>query len=1227
VGLPTRTLMWLAGLLLTATLGAVLPEAALAATADFEAYPAETTITNQYADLGGTGQGVVFGPLPGAGGDGFRPVVKPAAVGEAASGTHVADISVCNNGPCSGFEFYPPVTTATFVSPKKQVSVRVGLDGAPKSCPGFDAPDCAEVTLQAYDANGDPVGSPSSAMVASGAGFKTPLSVTTPTAVIRGFKVSARADFDNNEPVRIDDVTFDTLSPPSRDFTLTPASTFLVMSQGSSISDTITIGRTGGSTGGIQFALLGSLPSGVSASFQPNPAGGSSTNLVITAAPDSAITGFNPIQLTVRGSPTSGNAGSSPRSFPISLQVRSPFDVAVDGSSDVDLAPCVVRVPVVVTRDGSFPGPVSLAVDGLANGVKASFDPAQATFPNGSRSERIDLVVTGPPTGKAVPRTTLTIRASAPGSGERTATVTVSGICPEEYDARVTSLEITQGVQTQSLPQRDPAFPRSPISYDEVPGAVRLRRDGTAVVRVYANLTYGPSGGAPSVPMLLYGNYYDSFGQRKAYPESPLTPISGLRTLKTGPPNPSAAEVASETNVYSFALPPSWTKRELSLTASVEPALSSTVRPCDSNTCIDDNRMTLSHIPFFPARGFTINPLDMRNAGTPNPDPSQVFKWARMVSPLAMTVKPYAATIDITDTSNAFKQCLSGATTDDEKDDCSDDANGAVADRVGDWTCDHGSGDRTWNVGVNTGVARGLKQTHFCVLELSLEDDAVVEYKRPLTSVSHEIGHLLGRPHADLLCGGNDDDQEGEAWPPDDRGYLQSNGLATDNGTGFNGGPFGVIAPPKQWIDYMSYCAVDTFPNPLTAGQCADLTCGPAWISARNWNRILGDFEYKRSAARNTAGAAQAPTVPSLHVSASAFGDSASIERVAPVDAPTQPPSASPYRLVGFNAAGQQIANIAMFQGSFHADDTGNGLALDGVIPAAGVVRVAIVRAGAILSSRTRSANAPTVSVRKPKFKRARATLRWSAADADGDALLATVDYSSNGGRSFEQIWTGPNGGSVRVPARYLSRSSKARLRVTVNDGFQQTSATSKRFRSPGAPPFVRILDPAKRVRQPNDAPLALTGEAFDDRLKQLRGKRLRWFLGKRKLGTGTRISRMGLRPGRHRIRLVARDKYGRVGHDSVKVKLTPARPIFITLKAPKRLKRRKHALRMRVASSLDARLVVKGKRLRRQHFAVSRKERKVRVRVPRGRKTLQLRLKLKTGKRASVRKLSVRRR
>ena len=205
-----------------------------------------------------------------------------------------------------------------------------------------------------------------------------------------------------------------------------------------------------------------------------------------------------------------------------------------------------------------------------------------------------------------------------PASGERTATVTVSGICPEEYDARVTSLEITQGVQSQSLPQRDSAFPRSPITYAEVPGAVRLRRDGPAVVRVYANLTYGPSNGAPNVPMLLYGNYYDDFGQRKAYPESPLTPVSGLRTLedRAGRHDPPRRRPARRTSTRSRSRRPG-PNASSSLTASVEPSLSPTVRPCDSNTCVDDNRMTLSHIPFFPVRGFTINPLEMRDAGPP----------------------------------------------------------------------------------------------------------------------------------------------------------------------------------------------------------------------------------------------------------------------------------------------------------------------------------------------------------------------------------------------------------------------------------------------------------------------------------------------------------------------------------------------------------------------------------------------------------------------------------
>src|SRR5688572_10690198 len=110
---------------------------------------------------------------------------------------------------------------------------------------------------------------------------------------------------------------------------------------------------------------------------------------------------------------------------------------------------------------------------------------------------------------------------------------------------------------------------------------------------------------------------------------------------------------------------------------------------------------------------------------------------------------------------------------------CSNQANSGAAGGVKDYSCDHSSSERTWNIGVNTGVARGLKSKHWCWGKLAYENDAVVERQRPMTSVGHEFGHLLGRPHADRLCGGDSDGQDGESWPPDDRVFLQSNGLST----------------------------------------------------------------------------------------------------------------------------------------------------------------------------------------------------------------------------------------------------------------------------------------------------------------------------------------------------------------------------------------------------------------------------------------------------------------
>jgi hypothetical protein len=185
---------------------------------------------------------------------------------------------------------------------------------------------------------------------------------------------------------------------------------------------------------------------------------------------------------------------------------------------------------------------------------------------------------------------------------------------------------------------------------------------------------------------------------------------------------------------------------------------------------------------------------------------------------------------------------------------------------------------------------------------------------------------------------------------------------------------------------------------------------------------------------------------------------------------------------------------------------------LEGVVPAADVASVQIIKGGTVLASRHQSARAPAVRLaRLPTFGVKGAVIRWSAHDADRDPVEAKISYSGDDGHTWNTVWTGPNLGRVRLPARYLSSARRARIRVEVNDGFRTAIATSRRFGSPGEAPLVSVLLPARRFRQPNDAPLLLSGQAFDERSRQLTGRQLRWMLGRRLLGTGTQIT--GYRP------------------------------------------------------------------------------------------------------------------
>jgi hypothetical protein len=183
------------------------PSAIADTTIDFEQYPEGTVLTDQYAAAGGAGQGVVFGPLPGAAvGEGLHPVIRVPAAGQAQSGSQVGDI-----GTCLGCEFFTPRTTASFAAARSQVSVRVGYLGEPGICTSIDpdSPACALVTLRAFDAAGAELAQ-SSVRVTRGAGVKSPLSVSIATAAIAGIEISGRPAIDDSKPIAIDDLSFGT---------------------------------------------------------------------------------------------------------------------------------------------------------------------------------------------------------------------------------------------------------------------------------------------------------------------------------------------------------------------------------------------------------------------------------------------------------------------------------------------------------------------------------------------------------------------------------------------------------------------------------------------------------------------------------------------------------------------------------------------------------------------------------------------------------------------------------------------------------------------------------------------------------------------------------------------------------------------------------------------------------------------------------------------------------
>lgn len=412
---------------LVVSVSAITPTDVLAATTTtigFDDLSPGTVVSTQYA-----AQGVNF--ATGIVGINVYcyPVIQAVGSGMAQSGTQVADAS-CANG-----EFPDSSIRGNLSNSAQNVSVYAGF--SPSSTP----PTTVSVTLTAYDINGSVVDT-ATQTVTAGAGTHTQLAVSSSSPNIVAFDVTS-----TQPAVSIDDLTFDNPSGVPADFSLNSQTTLLYPVQGSSTTDTVVIHRLNGSNGAITFSASG-LPTGVTASFSPNPATGTtaSTTMTLSADPTAPPPPPGPFpSITVTGTPAGAGVGPTPRTASVAVDVEQLFSIVVPQA--IKVPPCsTLQIPVTVNTAAGFSGPVTLTANNVPADDQASFSPQTLTEP-GQTHTTLTLTSQSDLSGASG---AVSISATSGGVTDISGTSTVSRVAPSITDITDSS---NHAVQTGQTPQ------------------------------------------------------------------------------------------------------------------------------------------------------------------------------------------------------------------------------------------------------------------------------------------------------------------------------------------------------------------------------------------------------------------------------------------------------------------------------------------------------------------------------------------------------------------------------------------------------------------------------------------------------------------------------------------------------------------------------------------------------------------------------------------------------
>ena len=745
-----------------------------------------------------------------------------------------------------------------------------------------------------------------------------------------------------------------------------------------------------------------------------------------------------------------------------------------------------------------------------------------------------------------------------------------------DIDVQVNDVEVTQGVQDLRTftANRSPAGALAVPDYGNAASygpTVPLAESRTTVVRAYAALRRGPAGGLANVPATLEAT--QRIGGVTTH-RGPLAPVSQPSVLRVGGTTVDPAQRANPAGAYTFLVPTGWTRGDVDFVVQVNPSHQGCGGACQARS-----RFQLANVAFRRVAPVTVFPLALTIRPTNVPasypgalpvmpgvgtlaDPGPAFDRARVLSPAPINLFPWVGRVEVGDlvraTSFVEESCFLGIElgllcTKENKQATREIRDGQVMERIERWVDDNNVSDDVVTMGLISNAHDDLPGA--MLHNLKDDDDSPFGYAavhRPITAVAHELQHALGRAHAgtDLpTCYKDAKDQVGASWPPDEQGFLQGIGLDPRLGSGGGRGPFAVLYPGANGGPGRVVRPHELLREPVTAtrgrrpeGGGRSRTSAPPRRPRPPASEPVTSPAWRRPVACCAWPPSPRPTAPSP--SAASRPDPARPRPATPGRPSSSRPATPPAARCSHPRAWMPRRSTTAAAPCCRARSRPPA-------PAMVVVR----RAGGDRAvRRVRSANAPRVRLLNPRAGAREGgagavTVRWRANDADGDRLVATVQYSANRGRNWRTVHIGGSTGGLRLAGRELAPSRRAQVRVRVDDGFDEAVATSRVFTVLAAPPQARILEPVRGARVREGAPVILRAEASAAG-RPLAGRALRWFDRRRALGTGQTLTLPRLDAGRRTIRLVA-TAGGRRTVRTVAISVAGVRPAFLVLSGP----------------------------------------------------------------------------